>query len=147
MEDIEVTQSADTNPWKIKALCVHDQNTRTTTSKVLEALDSWQASHPEDWKKLTSSLNYAARTKIHTDEKRVLKDATRSGVFEIRANRCKLRLMAFYDTDETGKNLIICATTHNKGKGHHKCHQNTAFTQCAQLRDAYKKQKETSQPK
>jgi hypothetical protein len=124
--------------WQVKALGTVNE-AGEVRSAVLKALGDWQKSQREDFKRLFNSLQYVAEQRIHHDPSKVKEDRRKRGVYEIRANRCKLRLMFFYDRKAGA--LVVCTHPFSKGKGFHDKDQDAAFAKCAQIKELYEESK------
>jgi hypothetical protein len=116
--------------WQVKALVVDGR------SPAIDALESWQRQHPDDYKRILKSIRIAVmQRRITADRKHVGKNQNPKygDVYEFIAYTGIARLMFFYDDGADA--LIVCTNAFEKSRGS----QDAAFARCAAYRDLYLK--------
>lgn len=131
LEDIPGLTLQDQSCWKVKCLAYVDSQ-GVKKSPVLDVLEEWRTTKPTEYEKLFRSITYVGGNNPHRNFKLIEHDDKKRNVFELRNNRCKCRLFAFYHPG--GSRVIVCAETYWKGKGHHRKDQDRAFARCAKMR-------------
>jgi hypothetical protein len=134
LENIPGLSEEEQSVHAIKALAVNGRNA------VNSALLRWKKDCPADFKKLMTAIRFAGNNEkdklLNTNYVTRNKNKNHGDVYELRNNRCPLRLMFFFDADDA---LIICTNDFQKNDAHPSKSggQDTAFARCAQIRDLY----------
>ena len=137
LENILGLSEEDQSVHKIKTLAFNGRNA------VKVALLKWKRDCPVDFKKIMKAIHYAGKHEkkylINTNYVERCDHSKYGEIYEFRNNKCPLRLMFFFDANDT---LIICTNDYRKSdaKRTKSGGQDTAFKRCAQIRDLYKKQ-------
>jgi len=137
LQDIPGLSDEHQTEHRIKSLSLNGADRART------ALLNWKKDYGADWKKLIKAICY-----VGTNERKNLKnpayvkkcDNPKHGdVYELRANRCKLRLFFFYDpTDEA---VVICTNdfVKNDSRRGKSGGQDAAFGLCAEMKNIYER--------
>lgn len=117
--------------WKFRFLAILNEHNQQR-SPALKEFNEWRKKNFKEFRKLVRAMTYAATHEKHLNSQFIKEDREGRGGFELRNNRCKLRLLFFYDTNED--QIIVCTNTFRKSDDRA---QNKAFAKCARLKDAY----------
>jgi hypothetical protein len=109
--------------YKVRALVINGK------SRVIDFLNSFPEKSPE-FKKIIQSIRLVCEKGKKCSENRLKPDRNKTGVYEIKAPNCVVRIYCFFDMDGT---IIICSDAGKKSGGS----QTRDFDTCRKLKEMY----------